>query len=90
MDQLLQLIETPPTPPRYALTEMGSSYCPDCEKAVMLLSCDSNPDLPSFFTCLCGYIGQVGVGTVRSGPSVDKYKPLFLFESDYPSPPETP
>lgn len=50
-----------PEPYRTIPTE--SSFCPDCDKPVTLLS---NGDRPQFYLCFdCKFVGEVGVGRVE-------------------------
>lgn len=52
---------------KYEIIEDKKGFCPDCNKNLKLL-CPSginhSPELPAFYICSCGFIGQVGVGRV--------------------------
>lgn len=47
----------------YTTLVTESSFCPQCDQPVLLLS---NGDSPQFYLCWdCQWIGEVGIGTVR-------------------------
>lgn len=53
---------------RYILQKVEKSYCPKCHHLVYLL-CDGDfkKGKPAFYICFdCKYIGEVGVGAVKS------------------------
>jgi hypothetical protein len=50
-------------PEPYSTTQTESSFCPDCNEPVTLLS---NGDRPQFYLCFdCKFVGEVGVGRVE-------------------------
>ena len=54
----------------YELSEFrgDKSLCPTCEKPVLILQpADPSADGPMFFVCTCGFVGQCGVSTLRTG-----------------------
>ena len=51
---------------KYVAVPAESSSCPTCGAQPMLLMREDGR-APSFYVCACGFVGQVGVGTVRHG-----------------------
>jgi hypothetical protein len=68
--QRQKALEELPKEPRYEIGEMEKSFCPTCEKLVKILrpvDFENDRNLPTFFLCDCGYVGQVGVAKLYNG-----------------------
>jgi len=60
----------------YTARIQKDSHCPGCEGPVTLLCHTEGPGaMPAFYTCPCGFIGQVGVKMIRKpGTTLPKVK----------------
>ncbi len=62
----------------YRARVQEKSFCPGCDGRVTLLSHTEGPHLPAFYTCPCGFIGQVGVGPIRKPGTTLPPRPKFI------------
>lgn len=57
-------LETLKNPPTYHTSPAPGTTCSRCNNTMDMLATTEIDDAPAFYTCRCGYVGQIGVGQV--------------------------